>query len=223
MLRSVPDKISEKRITLTWLANPTLYSTKHIVAETQWAQFDDIFKCTFLNENVGISIEISLKFILKGPMNNIPALVQIMARHRPGDRPLSQPMMIILGAHICITRSQWVKEWMNRYKNHPTQLIIGFQISMLVLKPRVMINGRVITSQGKLHVDIRLCRYRRWRILMNEDTEDIIETKGPFQSKCAQYWKSSDKDMTAWWLTNHIYGKTALYWMVGNVSYLNLP
>ena len=36
---------------------------------------DDIFKCIFLNENVWISIKISLKFAPKGPINNIPALV----------------------------------------------------------------------------------------------------------------------------------------------------
>ena len=53
---------------------------------------DDIFKCIFLNENVLISIKISLKFVSKGPMNNIPALVQIMAWRRTGDKPLSEPM-----------------------------------------------------------------------------------------------------------------------------------
>ena len=36
---------------------------------------DDIFKCIFLNENVLISIKISLKFVPKGQINNIPALV----------------------------------------------------------------------------------------------------------------------------------------------------
>ena len=36
---------------------------------------DEIFKCIFMNENVRISIEISLKFIPKGPINNILALV----------------------------------------------------------------------------------------------------------------------------------------------------
>ena len=36
----------------------------------------------FLNENVRISIKISLKFVPKGPINNNPALVQIMARCR---------------------------------------------------------------------------------------------------------------------------------------------
>ena len=54
---------------------------------------DDIFKCIFLNENVWISIKISLKFVPKGPINNIPALVQIMAWRRTGDKPLSEPMM----------------------------------------------------------------------------------------------------------------------------------
>ena len=54
---------------------------------------DDIFKRIFFNENVGISIKISLKFVPKGPINNIPALVQIMAWRRTGDKPLSEPMM----------------------------------------------------------------------------------------------------------------------------------
>ena len=43
---------------------------------------DDIFKCIFLNENVWISIKISMKFVPKGPINNIPALVEIMAWRR---------------------------------------------------------------------------------------------------------------------------------------------
>ena len=53
---------------------------------------DNIFKCIFLNENVEIVIKISLKYVPKGSTNNIPALVQIMAWHRPGDKPLSEPM-----------------------------------------------------------------------------------------------------------------------------------
>ena len=38
-------------------------------------------------------MQISLKFILIGPINN-PALVQIMAWRQTGDKPLSEPMMI---------------------------------------------------------------------------------------------------------------------------------
>ena len=70
---------------------------------------EDIFKCIFLNENVKISIKISLKFVPKGPINNIPALVQIMAWRRPGDKPLPESMMGSLLTHICVARPQWIK------------------------------------------------------------------------------------------------------------------
>ena len=70
---------------------------------------DDIFKRIFVNENVRISIEISLKFVPKGPINNNPALVQIMAWRRPGDKPLSEPVMVSLMIHWCVTRPQWFK------------------------------------------------------------------------------------------------------------------
>ena len=70
---------------------------------------DDTFKCIFLNENVEISIKISLKFVPKGPINNIPSLVQVMAWCRPGDKPLTEPMVVKSLTHICVTRPQWVK------------------------------------------------------------------------------------------------------------------
>ena len=76
---------------------------------------DNIFKWIFLNENVRILINISLKFVPRGPMNNIPTLVQVMAWRRPGDKPLSEPMMVRLLTHICLTRPLWVnieKSWM---------------------------------------------------------------------------------------------------------------
>ena len=69
---------------------------------------DDIFKRIFLNENIWILTKISLKFVPKGSINNIPALVQMMAWRRPGDKPLSWPMMVNLPMHICITQPQWV-------------------------------------------------------------------------------------------------------------------
>ena len=48
---------------------------------------DDIFKGIYLNEK----IPISLKLVPKSPINNKSALVQIMARNRLGDKPLSEP------------------------------------------------------------------------------------------------------------------------------------
>ena len=41
-------------------------------------------------------------------MNTIPALVQIMAWHQSGDKPLSEPKMVSLLTDICFSRPQWV-------------------------------------------------------------------------------------------------------------------
>ena len=40
---------------------------------------DDIFRCIFWNERFCILIKISLKFVPKGPIDNNPSLIQIMA------------------------------------------------------------------------------------------------------------------------------------------------
>ena len=54
---------------------------------------DDIFKWIFLHETCFILINISVKVVPQVPINNVPSLVQIMAWHRTGDKPLSEPML----------------------------------------------------------------------------------------------------------------------------------
>ena len=76
---------------------------------------DDTFKRIFLNESFRISIKTSLKFVPKGLIINIPALVLIMAWCRPGDKPLSEPMMVRSLTHICVTRPQWVNDSVPRW------------------------------------------------------------------------------------------------------------
>ena len=63
---------------------------------------DDSFKRIFLNENAKIAIKISLEFVPKGPINNNPELVQIVAWRLSGDKPLSESMMVSLLTHICV-------------------------------------------------------------------------------------------------------------------------
>ena len=83
----------------------------NIEAETKWMPFRRRHvQVHFLNENVWIPIEISLKFVPKGSINNNPALFQIMAWRRPGDKPLSEPMMVSSLMHICVTGPQWVNQ-----------------------------------------------------------------------------------------------------------------
>ena len=54
---------------------------------------DNIFKLIFLNENGTIQIQISLKFIPNGLIDNISPLVQIMAWQWTGYKPLSQSIV----------------------------------------------------------------------------------------------------------------------------------
>ena len=69
---------------------------------------DDIFKCIFLDEDIRIPIKISLKFVPKGLIDSIPALVQILAWRRPGDKPVFEPMMVGLPTLICFIMRHWV-------------------------------------------------------------------------------------------------------------------
>ena len=61
---------------------------------------DNIFKCIFLNENMLTLLKISLKLVFKIQMNNIPALVHIMAWRQTGDKPLSEAKMVSFLMHI---------------------------------------------------------------------------------------------------------------------------
>ena len=63
-----------------------------------------IFQTTFSNEFSSMKI---YKFQSNfGPNKDIPALVQIMAWPSPGDKPLSEPVMVSILRHICVTRHQ---------------------------------------------------------------------------------------------------------------------
>ena len=53
---------------------------------------DDIFKFIF-NESVWIPITVSLKFVPKGPIGYKSVLVQVMAWHRTGEKPLPESML----------------------------------------------------------------------------------------------------------------------------------
>ena len=64
------------------------------------------FKVICFYENCCIFIKILLKFIPRGPINTIPALVQIIAWCRLGGKPLPEPMMISVLTYTCVTRPQ---------------------------------------------------------------------------------------------------------------------
>ena len=95
---------------------------------------DDNFKGIFLNENIYILINMSLKFVPNGPINNIPSLDQIMACHRPGDKPLSEALMVCLLTHICVTWPQSVN-YLN-FMVHVDQWWLSLLTHICVTRPR---------------------------------------------------------------------------------------
>ena len=113
---------------------------------------DVIFKCIFLNENVWMPIKISLKFVPKVPINNIPVLVQIMAW------PMAEPMTVSLLTHICVTWPQWV----NHASPHSLllqDLKLAWEhlknaqelVSLRVLKFSLLNKVHIIQCMGKIH------------------------------------------------------------------------
>ena len=83
--------------------------------------FADIFKCIFFNEDSWILLKISLKVIPKVRINNIPALA--------GAKPLSEPTMVSLLTHICVTRLQWVNA-------QSTECIILLSMTLIRVLPQ---------------------------------------------------------------------------------------
>ena len=79
---------------------------------THWGRgkMDSILQTTFSNTFSSMKMFAIPYFVPKGTINNIPALDQIMPWRRPGDKPLSEPMMARLPTHICVTQPQWVKD-----------------------------------------------------------------------------------------------------------------
>ena len=62
-----------------------LFDRIYVSADNGCHFADDVFKCIFLNEKFGISIQISLKFVPKDRIDNKWAMVQVMAWHRTDD------------------------------------------------------------------------------------------------------------------------------------------
>ena len=91
------------------------YPKNNVFTHWGWDKMATILQMTisnafFVNENVWIAINIALKFVPKGQVNNMATLVQIMAWHQPGDKPLSDQMLVSILMHIYITQPQWVNK-----------------------------------------------------------------------------------------------------------------
>ena len=110
---------------------------------------DDILKYIFLNTNVRIPIKSSMTFAPGGPICNIPAFVQMMACSRPGNKPLSEPMMVNLLNNLLNKRS-WYQCLMFMWHHKSTYII--------TLRPRQ--NGPHFTADSFLKVQLTI--FQHW-------------------------------------------------------------
>ena len=108
-----PHQVDCRRRSSSLLPN-TSTSMNHVlfkVSLTHWGRdkMAAIFQTTFSNAFPWMKMcEFRLRFHwILFPMVQLTTLVQIMAWLQPGDKPLSEPMMVSLLTHICITRPQY--------------------------------------------------------------------------------------------------------------------
>ena len=101
---------------------------------------DSISRHIFFNENGCISINISLNFVPKGQINNISALVQIMAWRRPGDKPLSEPVIVYqcIYASLCLKElsmnlSHQMSHWLDFYQNRNDIFFLCHVLSVTIV------------------------------------------------------------------------------------------
>ena len=86
---------------------------------------DDFSNCISMNENLCISIRISLKFVPKGPIDNKWALVQVMAWRQIGNKPLSEAMLI----HFTNTKGdEFNSSWIKCFSELEQLFLISFQM-----------------------------------------------------------------------------------------------
>ena len=121
-----------------------------------------------LNENVWIPIKTCTKVCSQSPINNIPAMVQIIAWCRPGDKSLSEPMRVILPTHICIARPQGVKSiptatcslriWLKWQEFWKQCHCVGHIILCIAYIHRILKYQRVVFCQSTVKINRGLMR-----------------------------------------------------------------
>ena len=65
--------------------------------------------------------KISLNFVPKGPTDNKPSLVQVMAWNRIGDKPLHEPMMTQFNWRIYMRRPAFMSSLVGPWEMWPIQ------------------------------------------------------------------------------------------------------
>ena len=158
---------------------------------------DDTFKRIFLNENIIISIKISL-FVPKGFINNIPALVLIMAWRRPGDNPLSEPMMVRTLTHICVTRPRWVKNTLS-HRPRNAKMHVHFAAFRMGQK-HVQYSYTSLAVKASFHTEARPWAHYEVSGITRITSSMLQPTSPSVMIPLCSYNRTIISKKTPWWL-----------------------
>ena len=130
-----------------------------------------------------------------------------MAWHRTGDKPLSEPMMLSLLTHICVTRPQWVK-W-------DTIVITSFSKNNLPAEWFYPSQWRYNERDGVSNYQSHHCLLNRLFMRRSKKTSKLRVTglcernPGEFASQ-----KTSDAENVSIWWRHHVDQETRGYRLV---------
>ena len=109
---------------------------------------DDIFKCIFVNKDICISNDFSLKYFPHGLIDYKSALVQVMARRRTGDKSLPETIRLFSLAPYAATMHLWMTS--SRFKEDDLGLVWLNQNQISILKSGFWSHGDVNKQNFKL-------------------------------------------------------------------------
>ena len=150
-----------------------------------------------------------------------------MAWRRPGDKPLSEPMLVNSLTHICVTRPQWIKIWnldttlccCNRIKHIWT----GVYMSCYVFEQIFALLRTMQVPTILLCLALRYCGLENWFLRIRVSHLPTIIKVVPV-TNCEISWLRVNQSWRIWvnWTTlNH--QNTSLYlceYFLGYTAYV---
>ena len=131
----------------------------------------------------------------RGPINNIPPLVQIMAWRRPGEKQSSEPIVVRLPMHICIyiwvSRPQWINKRTHTYVSVYSLLVYNhwqFRICLhYIIHDRCVV---IYTDKISYHPYVygMLIIFAQWRALTHYHLLAKFRNFFPVWFSTRRYW-----------------------------------
>ena len=155
-----------------------------------------------------------LSFVPTFRFNNIPLRVQMMALRRLSDKPLSEPVMVSLLSHMCVTRPQWV----TKNRGYTFLRVEAFHVFR-------MLRGQPCLSQENTVWWDHVCQYF-WPVLSVELSNllNLFETLFPIRALDSDVGLNQSPSFSFWdWFAcYHFHKLFKMYKYDINISYMSV-